>query len=188
MANDSEWREAVTRLKDQGKVKAFGISVNDHEPRNGIAAARTGKIDVLQVIFNVFDQSPIDELFPFSEKENIGIIARVPFDEGSLTGTITPETKFEEGDWRDRYFRGDRKAEVYERVQKLEKLLGTEAKTLPELALRFILSFRAVSTVIPGMRRATHVRENLAVSDGRVLSKALLEELKNHCWVRNFYM
>jgi len=186
-ASDPEWQEAVAWLKDQGKVKSIGISTNDHEPWNGIAAAMTGKIDALQVIFNIFDQSPTDELFPFCEKK-IGIIARVPFDEGSLTGKITPDTQFEKGDWRDRYFRGDRKVQVYERVEKLKKLLSTEAKTLPELALRYILSFPAVSTVIPGMRRAAHVKENLSVSDGRVLSKTLLKELKAHRWERNFYM
>jgi aryl-alcohol dehydrogenase-like predicted oxidoreductase len=140
-ASDPEWQETVTWLKDQGKVKSIGISMNDYEPWNGIAAAMTGKVDAFQVIFNIFAQSPTDKLFPFCEKEKIGIIARVPFDEGSLTGKIAPDTRFEEGDWRDRYFRGDRKVQVFQRVEKLKKLLGTEASTLPELALRYILSF-----------------------------------------------
>lgn len=187
-ASDPEWQETVTWLKDHGKIKSMGISMNDYEPWNGIAAATTGKIDALQVIFNIFAQSPADELFPFCEKEKIGIIARVPFDEVSLTGRITPDTEFEKGDWRDRYFKGDRKAQVFQRVEKLKKLLSIEAKTLPELALRYILSFPAVSTVIPGMRRSAHVRENLSAADGRVLSKTLLEELKGHRWERNFYM
>ena len=187
-ANDPEWQEAVTWLKDHGKIKSMGISMNDYEPWNGIAAAMTGKIDTFQVIFNIFAQSPTDELFPFCEKEKVGIIARVPFDEGSLTGRITPDTEFEKGDWRERYFKGDRKAQAFERVEKLEKLLSKEAKTLPELALRYTLSFPAVSTVIPGMRRSAHVRENLSASDGRVLSKTLLEKLKAHSWERNFYM
>ena len=186
-ATDPEWQETTERLKDDGKIKALGISMNDHEPWNGIAAAKTGKIDTFQLIFNIFDQSPTDELFPFCEKENIGIIARVPLDEGSLTGKITPDTKFEKGDWRKNYFKGNRKVQVYERVEKLKKLLDEEAKTLPELALRYILSFPPVSTVIPGMRRTTHVKENLSVSDGRPLSNNLLEELKAHRWSRNFY-
>jgi aryl-alcohol dehydrogenase-like predicted oxidoreductase len=187
-ASDPEWQEAVTWLKDQGKIKSMGISMNDYEPWNGIAAAMTGKIDTFQVIFNIFAQSPTEELFPFCEKTKIGIIARVPFDEGSLTGRIKPDTEFEKGDWREGYFKGDRKAQAFERVEKLEKLLSTEAKTLPELALRYTLSFPAVSTVIPGMRSSAHVRENLSASDGRVLSKTLLEELKAHRWERNFYM
>jgi aryl-alcohol dehydrogenase-like predicted oxidoreductase len=187
-ASDPEWQEAVAWLKDHGKIKSMGISVNDYEPWNGIAAAMTGKIDALQVIFNIFAQSPTDELFPFCEKEKIGIIARVPFDEGSLTGRITPDTEFEKGDWRERYFKGARKAQAFDRVEKLRKLLSMEGKTLPELALRYILSFPAVSTVIPGMRRTAHVRENLSAADGRVLSKTLLEELKAHRWERNFYM
>jgi len=187
-ASDPEWQEAVTWLKDHGKIKSMGISMNDYEPWNGIAAAKTGKIDAFQVIFNIFAQSPTDELFPFCEKENVGIIVRVPFDEGSLTGRITPDTEFEMGDWRERYFRGDRKAKAFERVERLEKLLGKDAKTLPELALRYILSSSAVSTVIPGMRSSAHVRENLSASDGRFLSENLLEELKAHRWERNFYM
>jgi aryl-alcohol dehydrogenase-like predicted oxidoreductase len=187
-ASDPEWQEAVVTLKDQGKVRAVGISTNDHEPCNGIAAVKTKKIDVLQVIFNMFDQSPTDELLPLCEKESIGIIARVPFDEGGLTGQITEDTRFEAGDWRDKYFRGERKLQVSERVEKLKKLLGREANTLPELALRYILSFPTVSTVIPGMRKTSHVKENLRVSDGRLLSRTLLEELKTHRWDRNFYM
>ena len=187
-ASDPEWQEAVTWLKNQGKIKSMGISMNDYEPWNGIAAAKTGKIDAFQVIFNIFAQSPIDELFPFCENENVGIIARVPFDEGSLGGAVTPHTKFEEGDWRQGYFKGDRKTQAFDRVEKLRKLLGKDAKTLPELALRYTLSFPAVSTVIPGMRSTRHVRENLSVGDGRVLSKSLLKKLKAHRWERNFYM
>jgi aryl-alcohol dehydrogenase-like predicted oxidoreductase len=186
--NDPEWQEAVTWLKDHGKIKSMGISMNDYEPWNGIAAARTGKIDAFQVIFNIFAQSPTDELLPFCEKERIGIVARVPFDEGSLTGRITPDTEFEKDDWRNGFFRGNRKAQVFERVEKLKGFLGVEAGTLPELALRYILSFPTVSTVIPGMRSSAHVRENLSAADGRVLSKAMLEELKAHQWERNFYM
>ena len=135
----------------------------------------------------MFDQSPTEQLFPFCEKENIAIIARVPFDEGSLTGMITPDTRFEKDDWREKYFNGDRKVDVQKRVEKLRKLLASEAQTLPELALRYVLSFPTVSTVMPGMRRTAHVKENICVSDGRVLSNALLDELKAHRWERNFY-
>lgn len=186
-AKIDEWWEAIQKLKEEGKIKFFGISINDHEPLNSIELIKTSRIDTVQVIYNIFDQSPEDKLFPICLQHNIGVIVRVPFDEGSLTGKITPETKFPKGDWRNHYFRGNRKKQVWERVQKLEKLLGDEAKTLSELALRFCLSHEAVSTVIPGMRKSQHVEENCAVSDGRKLSSKTLKELKKHKWLRNFY-
>ena len=182
-----EWWEAIQKLKEEGKIRFFGVSINDHEPWNAIELIKTGRVDTVQVIYNIFDQSPEDELFPICMQYNIGVIVRVPFDEGSLTGKITPETKFPDGDWRNRYFRDDRKQQVWERVKKLEKLLGNEAQTLSELALRFCLSHEAVSTVIPGMRKVQHVEENVKVSDGRKLSQKMLFELRKHRWVRNFY-
>jgi aryl-alcohol dehydrogenase-like predicted oxidoreductase len=183
---DEIW-EAVRLLKSQGKIKSFGISINDHAPSSALKAAKTGMVDTFQVIYNIFDQSPEEELFPYCLAHNIGIIVRVPFDEGGLTGRIKPDTIFPERDWRNKYFRGGRKQQVYERVEKLKPLLGAEAKTLPELALRFILSHPAVSTVIPGMRNIANVETNTAVSDGKHLSDKLLKELRKHKWVRNFY-
>ena len=183
---DEIW-EAVRLLKGQGKIKAFGISVNDHAPGSALKAARTGMVDTFQVIYNIFDQSPEEELFPYCLTNNIGIIVRVPLDEGGLTGRITPDTVFPDRDWRNNYFRGDRKQQVYDRVKKLKTFLGAEAKTLPELALRFILSHPAVSTIIPGMRSVANVETNTAVSDGKHLSEKLLKELKKQKWVRNFY-
>lgn len=183
---DEIWT-AVGRLKQEGKIRAFGISVNDHDPRSAMEAAKTGRVDTFQVIYNIFDQSPEDELFPYCRAHGIGILARVPLDEGGLTGTITPDSVFPDRDWRNKYFRGERKAEVYERAEKLKKLLGTEAATLAELALRFCLSDRAVSSVIPGMRTPENVERNASVSDGRLLSEGLIAELKNHRWMRNFY-
>lgn len=185
--NDTRWLEAIEKLKQEGKIRHFGISINDHEPHSALLAVKHGIVDSIQVIYNIFDQSPADELFRLCIEQEVGVIVRVPFDEGSLTGTITPETTFPPRDWRNRYFRGDRKREVWERVQDLKKLLDGEASTLPELALRFCLSHPAVSTVIPGMRSTKHVRSNCAVSDGRLLSDELLNELKKHRWVRNFY-
>lgn len=183
---DEIW-EAVRSLKVQGKIKAFGISLNDHQPASAMKAARTGMIDSFQVIFNIFDQSPEDELLPYCQKNSIGVIARVPFDEGGLTGRVKPDTLFPERDWRNKYFHGDRKQQVSDRVQKLKPLLGVEAKTLPELALRFILSHQSVSTVIPGMRTVANVETNTSVSDGKMLPEKLLKELKKHKWIRNFY-
>ncbi|HTY09690.1 MAG TPA: aldo/keto reductase [Bacteroidota bacterium] len=186
-ADVEEIWDTVRRLKSDGKIRAFGISINDHEPESALKAARTGLVDSFQVIYNIFDQSPEEELFPFCQKNNIAVIARVPFDEGGLTGRIRPDTVFMKEDWRNDYFRGDRKQQVYDRVEKLKLLLGPEAKTLAELSLRFILSRPVVSTVIPGMRTIPNVETNTAVSDGKVLSEKLLKELKKHKWPRNFY-
>jgi aryl-alcohol dehydrogenase-like predicted oxidoreductase len=183
----AEWYEAVSALKADGKIRCIGISINDHQPDNALRAVQSGKFDTVQVIYNVFDQTPEQSLFPLCESQNVGVIVRVPFDEGSLTGSVTPETTFPTGDFRNRYFRGDRKQQVHERIEKLRGLLGSEAESLAELALRFCLQPSAVSTVIPGMRTATNVDKNCAVSDGRRLSPALLAKLREHAWDRNFY-
>ena len=184
---EEEWQDAIHTLKEQGKIRYFGVSINDHEPDNAIKLGKTGLVDSYQVIYNVFDQSPEKKLFPFCLENKIAVIVRVPFDEGSLTGTVTPATRFPAGDFRNSYFKEDRKKQVAERIAKLQALLGKEANTLAELALRFTLSHPAVSTVIPGMRTVKNVVANCAVSDGRLLSKGLLGELKQHCWDRNFY-
>jgi aryl-alcohol dehydrogenase-like predicted oxidoreductase len=181
------WRDALLGLKRQGKVRAIGISVNDHDPGSAVRAVASGLFDTVQVIYNVFDQSPEERLFPLCLEHGVGVLARVPFDEGGLTGTITPETTFPRGDWRNDYFKGDRKRQVFERNEALKALLGEEARTLPELALRFCLAHEAVSTVIPGMRRLASVEANVAVSDGRRLSPELKAELRRHAWTRNFY-
>ncbi|MGH9802851.1 MAG: aldo/keto reductase, partial [Blastocatellia bacterium] len=140
--------------------------------------------DAVQVIYNIFEQAPNDELYPVCQKLNIGVLARVPFDEGGLTGAITPDSVFPDEDFRSWFFRGDRKQKVFDRVEKLKALLGAEAGSLPELALRFTLSHDAVSTVIPGMRTIKHVESNIACSDGRKLSADLLERLKAFAWDR----
>jgi aryl-alcohol dehydrogenase-like predicted oxidoreductase len=186
-AEESEWQETISQLKEEKKIRFFGISMNDHEPENSLKALATGKVDTVQVIYNIFDQSPEDKLFPFCLQSGIGIIVRVPFDEGSLTGSITPKTEFSSNDFRNKYFRGERKKEVFKRVERLKKLIGEGVHSLPELALRFCLHHDAVSTVIPGMRSVKHVEANCCVSDGRRLGEKLLLELRNHRWQRNFY-
>lgn len=183
-AERTEWIEALLKLRQQGKVRYFGISINDYQPANAIKALRTGHIDAVQVIYNIFEQAPENELYPVCQELNIGVLARVPFDEGGLTGAIKPDTVFPEDDFRSFFFRGDRKQKVFERVERLKSLLGAEAATLPELALRFTLSHDAVSTVIPGMRSTKHVISNIANSDGRKLSTDLLEQLKAFAWDR----
>ena len=183
----AEWYEAMTTLKAEGKIRFAGISINDHQPSNALKAVLSEKIDTVQVIYNVFDQTPREELFRTCLNQEVGVIVRVPFDEGGLLGTITPDTTFPQGDFRNNYFKGERRQQVFERTERLKTLLGPEAATLPELALRFCLHPAAVSTVIPGMRTMTNVERNCAVSDGRRLSPALIEELGEHRWERNFY-
>ena len=185
-----EWektRSTMERLEREGKVLHWGVSINDHAPETALRLVSDPLIESAQVIYNIFDRSPEKDLFALAEKKNLAIIVRVPFDEGALTGAVRPDTVFPPKDWRNRYFRGDRKAEAASRADALSKLLGDEAKTLPELALRFVLSRPEVSTVIPGMRRTAHARANAAVSDGRTLSPAMLERLREHAWDKNWY-
>jgi aryl-alcohol dehydrogenase-like predicted oxidoreductase len=182
-AHDSRWQQAIGDLKDEGVIDAFGISVNRWEPVNCFAALDSGLVDVIQVIYNIFDQAPEDELFARAQDEGIGIIARVPFDEGTLTGTLTKETSWPEGDWRNTYFCEENLGPSVERAGRLAEIVP-EAMTLPELSLRFILHHPAVTTVIPGMRTLAHVRANFAVSDGRPLDSSLLAELRKHRWDR----
>ncbi|MPZ71567.1 MAG: aldo/keto reductase [Actinobacteria bacterium] len=181
------WLEAVESFKKDGKIRFFGVSINDHQASSAVALVETGLIDSVQVIYNIFDQSPEDELFAACEKAQVGVIARVPYDEGSLTGRITPDTEFPEGDFRNTYFQGDRKKQVYERAQAIASDLDITLEELPELALRFVLSNPAVSTVIPGMRSLRNVDRNCAVADGRGLTAKQLEALRAHRWERNFY-
>jgi aryl-alcohol dehydrogenase-like predicted oxidoreductase len=177
----------MERLVGEGKVRHWGISINDHAPETAMKALADPLWETAQVIYNIFDRKPERELFALARERGLGIIVRVPFDEGSLTGAIRPDTVFPQGDWRHRYFRGDRRAEAARRADALASLLGDEARTLPELALRFILSLPEVSTVIPGMRRPEHARANAAVSDGRRLSPAFLARLRPHAWDKNWY-
>lgn len=186
-ADQDDWKEAILKLKKDGKVKFFGISINDHQAENGIKAAESGLIDSFQVIFNIFDQSPIDKLFPYCEKNNIAVIARVPLDEGGLTGNITPETTFPRRDWRNRYFRDDRKEIIWNRVQSIKEDLGSKCESIAEAALRFVISYDAVTTVIPGMRNSQRVLDNVNIINKGKLDSSLIEKLKSHRWERNYY-
>ena len=182
-AADEGWQRAVDDLKREKLVRAFGISVNRWEPTNVMRALETGLVDSVQVVYNVFDQAPEDELFPYCAAHGIAIIARVPFDEGSLTGTLTRSSRWPEGDWRNVYFNRDHLAATLDRVDRLTPLVP-DGMQLPELALRFILAHPAVSTTIPGMRRPAHVERNLAASDGEPLPPRLLDALRTHRWDR----
>lgn len=186
-ANIDEWLETARVMRDSGKARFVGISINDHQPTNALKALDTGLVDVVQVIYNIFDQSPEDELFPYCRKNNVGVIARVPFDEGSLTGKIRPETKFAPDDFRNGYFQGNRKEEVWNRVQQIASDTAIPIEQMPELALQFCLTDPAVSTVIPGMRNLKHVTANTAVSDRGALPAETLAKLRKHRWVRDYY-
>ncbi|HEX6907148.1 MAG TPA: aldo/keto reductase [Terriglobales bacterium] len=184
---NEEWLSTVREIRSSGKVRFLGISINDHQPANSLKVLATGLIDSVQVIYNIFDQSPEDELLPYCQKRHIGVLARVPFDEGSLTGKIRPDTTFPQGDFRHQYFGGNRKQQVWERVQRLTRDAAIPLDELPQFALRFCLSQPAVSTVIPGMRTPAHVASNAAASDAGPLSPAVLAKVRPHRWVRNFY-
>lgn len=182
-AGDQRWQRAVSALKDEKLIGAIGISINRWEPANGIRALRTGLIDAVQVVYNVFDQAPEDALFPVCEEMNIAVIARVPFDEGTLTGTLTLDSRWPEGDFRNNYFAGDKLRESVTHAEALRPLLPP-GMTMPQFALRWILSNPAVSVVIPGMRKPAHVAANLAASDAGRLTEELLAASRAHRWDR----
>jgi aryl-alcohol dehydrogenase-like predicted oxidoreductase len=181
--DEPDFRNTVEKLKRDGTIRYFGLSLNRWEPWNGLKAIRTGLVDAVQVIYNIFDQAPEDELFPLCRERKVGVIARVPLDEGSLGGKLTAETKFPEGDFRHNYFGPENLAATLPRVEKLKSLLP-EGMTLPEMAIRFILSNADVCTTIVGMRKPEHVRANLSYSDAGPLDPALRAELKKHRWDR----
>ena len=182
-AQQDEWQETIAKLTQQGKVQAWGVSVNRWEPNNCLATLRSGLIDAVQVIYNIFDQAPEDQLFPLCRELNIGVIARVPFDEGTLTGTLTKETTFPAGDWRGTYFVPENLNSSVDHAEALQPLVPPDMN-LPEMALRFILSNPDVATTIPGMRKIKNVIANMTAGDGRGLNSTLLSELKNHRWDR----
>jgi len=186
-ADDAEFRRTLDDLRTSGKVRFVGISVNHHQPDSVLSALDTGLIDAVQVIYNIFDQSPEDRLLPYCRKHQIGVIARVPFDEGGLTGSVTPNTKFPAGDFRNWYFAGSRKQQVWDRVQRIATEAAISPDELPDLALRFCLFHEAVSVVIPGMRTEHHVRSNLAIAERGPLPGPLLARLRKHRWQRDFY-
>jgi aryl-alcohol dehydrogenase-like predicted oxidoreductase len=182
-----EWKRAIEDLKKSGKVRAFGISINDHQPDSALEIIKTGLIDTVQVIYNIFDQSPEKNLFPLCREKNIGGLARVPFDEGALTGNITPDSTFEPSDFRSMYFSGDRKQQVHDHVEALLADLEIGRDALPLTALRFVLSNPAVSTVIPGMRSLASVAMNVRAPMMGPLPEMALEVAHRHAWNKNFY-
>lgn len=182
-----EWYGTLVKLKEEGKIRAIGISINSHDPQSAVRVVEAGRVDALQVFYNIFDQSPEDALYPACVTHGVGVLARVPFDEGSLTGKLTPETVFPPGDFRVDYFGGGKLAETVKRVEAMRPLVEGAAKTMARGALRYCLSHPAVSCVIPGMRTPHQVDENCAASDDGSLPAETLAQLRAHRWVRSPY-
>jgi aryl-alcohol dehydrogenase-like predicted oxidoreductase len=180
--DDPAFLKPLERLKAAGKIRHLGVSINDHQPDSALALVRSGRIDTVQVIFNLFDQSPLESLFPACHEHNVGVIVRVPLDEGGLSGTLTENTRFEKGDFRSRYFRGNRLTDTVRRAKSLEEIAREDGMTLPEMAVRFCLDPGAVSTVILGMRKPSHAVRNAGYSGKPKLSAKLLNTLSRHAW------
>ena len=180
-AEDELWMKTARKLKEDGVIRAFGLSLNRWQPANGIRASETGCVDAVQVIYNIFDQAPEDGLFPVCRQLDVGVIARVPFDEGSLGGQLAATTRFPEGDWRARYFGKENLPPTLERVEALKRVVPS-GMTLPEMSLKFILANPDVSTTIVGMRKEKHVRDNIGASDGARLDPQMIAELRKHRW------
>jgi len=180
---DERWVKKIEDLRRQGLFSAVGISVNRWEPWNGVQAVQSGLVDSVQVVYNIFDQNPEDELFPACQAMDVGVIARVPFDEGTLTGTLTIDSKWPEGDWRNTYFVRENLRASVQHAEALKPLIPS-GMTLPEMALRFILNDSRVGTIIPGMRKVEHVENNLAASDAGPLPDGLRTQLRKHRWDR----
>lgn len=182
-AESDEWQKAAEQLKRERLIRLFGLSLNRWEPWNGLKAIRTGKVDAIQVIYNIFDQAPEDELYPLCLEMGVGVLARVPLDEGGLSGKLTKDTRFPEDDWRAHYFGPENLGPTVDRAEAVKKDLPA-GMSLPELAMRFSISHPAVSTSIPGMRKAEHVRMNIALSDGVELGVELIDKMRAHRWDR----
>jgi len=182
-----EWKRAFEDIKKSGKAQAVGVSINDHQPDSALELIKTGLIDTVQVIYNIFDQSPEKNLFPLAVERNIGVIARVPLDEGALTGKIDQYTQFEPTDFRAEYFKGDRKKQVAEHVAAIQRDLQINNGSMPEVALRFCLTPAAVASVIPGMRSRANVDFNCSIPGKGPLPEKVIAILRKHAWARNFY-
>ena len=182
-----DWLETVADLKREGKIRFFGVSINDYQPSNGVVLVRSGQVDTVQAIYNVFHQAPEEALLPACAESGVGVIVRVALDEGGLTGRVGPGTTFPDGDFRNDYFGGDRLAQVGEHVDALVADLGIDREELPALALRFALAHPAVSTIATGMRTVRNVERNAAVSDGAPLPVEVRAALAKHQWERDFY-
>ncbi len=185
--DDDDWYQGMAKLREAGKIRFIGVSLNSHDPASALRLVRSGQVDALQVFYNIFDQSPEDELFAACLEHKVGILARVPFDEGSLTGKLREDTTFPEGDFRVQYFGGELLKQTVQRVEAMRPIVEDAAASMPRGALRFCLSHPAVSSVIPGIRNIKQAEENCSASDDGPLPAAVLTQLRAHRWVRSPY-
>jgi len=181
-----DWYEGLMRLKEQGKIRAIGVSANDWDPYGPVNLVNSGLIDTVQVIYNIFEQRPAEQLLPAALGNNVGIIVRVPFEEGLLTGKMGPDYVFEEGDWRAEWLTPERLAEAQSRVRALAPFLNDNRPDFATLALKFVLSHPAVSTAIPGMRTPAHVEANAKASDSVLLTREEVEALHEHAFIHGW--
>lgn len=179
--------ETLRKLKKEGKIRFVGVSTPEHDQNSLVHLIREGLLDAVEVIYNIFDQEPAAELLPLSAEKGVGVIARMPFDESALTGKLTPTTKFEEGDFRNKYFMGDRLARTVREVEKVQATIEGSGYTLPQAALKFALAHPAVSLTIPGMRNVRQVEQNLAVTELPDMPESLQRKLRAHNWLRAFW-
>jgi aryl-alcohol dehydrogenase-like predicted oxidoreductase len=179
--------EVLRKLRDEGKIRCIGISTPEHDQNSLIELMRGGWLDVVQVIYNIFEQEPAAQFLPAAAESDVGVIVRCAFDESSLTGKFTEQTRFEDGDFRNNFFAGDRLASTVRRVEKVRETLAGSGHTMPAAALKFVLAHPAVSTVIPGMRNISQVNANTGVCDSPAMTRELQERLHEHSWIRAFW-
>jgi aryl-alcohol dehydrogenase-like predicted oxidoreductase len=175
----------LRRLKKEGKLRFIGISTPEHDQNSLVQLMRDGWLDVVQVIYNIFEQEPAAELLPAAKEHGVGVIVRVPFDEGALTGKFTESTRFPQGDFRATYFMGDRIKRVVRDVARIQDDLKGTGYTLPQAALKFVLAHPAVSVTIPGMRNVAQAEANTASLPD--MPEELAKKLHAHNWRRGFW-
>jgi len=179
--------ERLKKMQQEGLIRYIGLSTPEHDQNCVIDLMRRGYLDVVQVIYNIFEQEPAAELLPAALEYGVGIIVRVVFDEGVLTGKYSAHSTFPRGDFRNSYFAGDRLGRAVARVQRIKRDISGFGMTLPQVAIKFALSHPAVSTVIPGIRNRAQAEANAAVSGLPDLPDELLVRLRKHNWRRAFW-
>jgi aryl-alcohol dehydrogenase-like predicted oxidoreductase len=177
----------LRKMQSEGLIGLVGVSTPEHDQNSVIDLMRGGWVDSVQVIYNLFEQEPAAELLEVAKECGVGVIVRVAFDEGVLTGKFNAETKFAEGDFRAGYFAGDRLTRSVARAEKIRADLEGSGFTMAQAALKFVLAHPAVSTVIPGIRTVNQAELNCAVSELPDLSPELLVKLRRHNWRRAFW-
>ncbi|HTL30195.1 MAG TPA: aldo/keto reductase [Tepidisphaeraceae bacterium] len=179
--------EHLRKFRKEGKIRGIGISTPEHDQNSLIDLMKGGWLDSVQVIYNIFEQEPAAEFLPVAQESKVGVIVRVAFDESALTGKLTKDTKFSEGDFRRNYFAGDRLERTVARVEKVKQAIGHDEANLATAALKFALKPAAVSTVIPGIRNVQQAEMNIGVSDLAPISDELEKRLRDHNWRRAFW-